>query len=65
MLDVLWLNPKLQAVWDDRERVSWQGGTLSVVSRDGLITLKLTAGRAQDLVDIQSLSTAEGNRDKR
>jgi hypothetical protein len=65
MLDVLWLNSKLQAVWDDRERVPWQDGTLSVVSRDGLITLKLTAGRAQDLVDIQSLSAAEGNRDKK
>lgn len=64
MLDVLWLTPKLQAVWDDRERIAWNEGTLSVVSRDGLITLKLTAGRAQDLVDIQSLAAAEGNRDK-
>lgn len=65
ILDVLWLSPKLQAVWDDRVRVPWEDGTLSVVSRDGLITLKLTAGRAQDLVDIQSLSAAEGNRDKK
>lgn len=62
MLDVLWLNPKLQTIWDDRERVAWNDGTLSVVSRDGLITLKLTAGRAQDLVDIQSLTAAETNR---
>ena len=62
MLDVLWLNPKLQAIWEDRERVPWADGTLSVVSRDGLITLKLTAGRAQDLVDVQSLAAAEGNR---
>jgi hypothetical protein len=64
MLDVLWLTAKLQPVWDDRQRVAWNEGTLSVVSRDGLITLKLTAGRAQDLVDIQSLAAAEGNRDK-
>ncbi len=35
-------------------------GTLSVVSRDGLITLELTAGRAQDLVDIQNLGAATG-----
>lgn len=62
MLDILWLNPKLQPIWNDRQRVPWQDGTLSVVSRDGLITLKLTAGRAQDLVDIQSLTAAEGNR---
>lgn len=64
MLDVMWLSPKLQAIWDDRQRVAWDEGELSVVSRDGLITLKLTAGRAQDLVDIQSLTAAEGNRDK-
>lgn len=65
MLDVLWLAPKLQAIWDGRLRVAWEDSTLSVVSRDGLITLKLTAGRAQDLVDIQSLTAAEGNREKK
>ena len=64
MLDVLWVNAKLQAIWDDRIELPWNDRTLSVVSRDGLITLKLTAGRAQDLVDIQSLTAAEGNRDK-
>jgi hypothetical protein len=65
MLDVLWLNPKLQTIWDERQQVPWRDGTLSVVSRDGLITLKLTAGRAQDLVDIQSLTAAETNREKK
>jgi hypothetical protein len=64
MLDVLWLIPKLQPIWNDRQRLAWKHGMLSVVSREGLITLKLTAGRAQDLVDIQSLSAAEGNREK-
>jgi hypothetical protein len=65
MLDVLWLNAKLQPIWDDRQQVPWSDRTISVVSRDGLITLKLTAGRAQDLVDIQSLTAAEGTRDKK
>ncbi len=65
MLDILWVNSKLQAVWDDRQRVPWNEGELSVVSRDGLITLKLTAGRAQDLVDIQSLTAAETGREKK
>jgi hypothetical protein len=64
MLDVLWLDPSLQAIWDDRQRLPWKDGTLSVVSRDGLITLKLTAGRPQDLVDIQSLTAAETGREK-
>jgi hypothetical protein len=65
MLDVLWLNDSLQAVWDDRQRLPWNEGELSVVSRDGLITLKLTAGRPQDLVDIQSLTAAGTNREGR
>lgn len=64
MLDVLWLIPALQTIWNDRQRLPWREGTLSVVSRDGLITLKLTAGRAQDLVDIQSLTAAETGREK-
>jgi hypothetical protein len=65
MLDVLWLNAKLQAVWADRQRLQWDEGMLSVVSPEGLITLKLTAGRPQDLVDIQNLTAAEGNRGKK
>jgi len=65
MLDVLWLIPKLQQIWDDRVRMPWRDGTLCVVSKDGLIVLKSTAGRAQDLVDIQSLTAAEGNREKK
>jgi hypothetical protein len=64
MLDILWRDARLQAIWDDRLQLPWHDRMLSVVSRDGLITLKLTAGRAQDLVDIQSLTAAEGNRDK-
>lgn len=63
MLDVLWLIPVLEGVWRDRQRVPWHDGSLTVVSRDGLITLKLTAGRAQDLVDIQRLTAAEGTRE--
>ncbi len=65
MLDVLWLTPNLQAIWDDRQRLTWNDGALWVVSRDGLITLKLTAGRPQDLVDIQSLTAAGTDRETR
>ena len=64
MLDLLWLNPKLERIWNDRVSMAWGERTLTVVSRDGLITLKLTAGRPQDLVDIQSLTAAEGTRGK-
>jgi hypothetical protein len=63
MFDVLWCNEKLEAIWEDRQRVPWREGTLCVVSVDGLITLKLTAGRPQDLVDIERLTAARTNRE--
>jgi hypothetical protein len=47
-----------------RERLAWGEGDIWVVSREDLITLKLTAGRPQDLVDIQSLAALEGRRGK-
>jgi hypothetical protein len=64
MLDFLWASGPLEAVWSRRERLSWQEGEIYVVSRDDLIMLKLTAGRPQDLVDIQSLTAAEDDHEK-
>ncbi len=64
MLDFLWATGALGAIWARRQRLPWRGRDLFVVSRDDLITLKLTAGRPQDLVDIQTLTALEGRRDK-
>jgi len=36
-LDLLLVTPEIQEVWDARATADWQDGTLSVVSRDGLI----------------------------
>ena len=55
MLDALIAGPSLKTVWETRERLAWAEGEVSVVSRQGLITLKLAAGRPQDLVDVQRL----------
>ncbi|MEO8703376.1 MAG: nucleotidyl transferase AbiEii/AbiGii toxin family protein [Kofleriaceae bacterium] len=56
MLDVLVADGPLEAVWQTRTRIAVTGaGEVTVVSREGLISLKLTAGRPQDLVDIQRL----------
>lgn len=55
MVDVLIADGPLAAVWDDRELVEWENGRISVVSRAGLITLKLAAARPQDLADVQRL----------
>lgn len=60
MLDVLLAEGALESVWQTRSRVTFAATdtperALWVVSRDGLITLKLTAGRPQDIVDVQRL----------
>ena len=69
MVDVLLAEGALEAVWRTRSRVAFEGpgapgGELWVVSRAGLITLKLAAGRPQDIVDIQRLEEiARGEHD--
>jgi hypothetical protein len=60
MLDVLQAEGSIDSVWRTRSRIAFTSPDgvareLSVVSRAGLITLKLAAGRPQDIVDIQRL----------
>lgn len=55
MLDVLFADGPLGAVFDTRIELPFEGGSLWVVSKEGLVTLKLAAGRPQGLVDIQRL----------
>lgn len=55
MLDLLVMAPELEDVWNTREKHSWSGRELSVVSREGLITLKMLRSSAQDLADIAIL----------
>jgi hypothetical protein len=59
MLDVLLVEDALEPIWNDRRELAFRGGHIWTVSRDGLITLKITAGRPQDLVDVQRLHEVE------
>lgn len=61
-LDLLVVAPDLEEVWNSRTRTASQDRELSLVSRDGLVTMKRIAGRPQDLVDIQRLLS--GDRDE-
>lgn len=54
-LDLLLVTPQIQHIWDSRAQANWEGGKLSVVSREGLIALKKLSGRPQDLADISAL----------
>jgi len=54
-LDLLVVSPTYQAVWDGRVRVPLGDGAVTVVSRDGLVQMKLFAARPKDVADIQRL----------
>ena len=59
MLDLLVLPEGLTEVFDQRVRLPVEGGSLQVVTLEGLVVLKTTSGRPQDLVDIQRLMELE------
>ncbi len=54
-LDFLLVTPQIQGIWDRRVKAEWQDGTISVVSREGLIALKSLRNSAQDQADIEVL----------
>jgi len=55
MIDVLLVTPQLREVWNARQRLQWEQGTITVVSREGLIKLKSLRGSGRDLDDIERL----------
>lgn len=55
MLDLMLRTPEIQDVWEARERVRWEAGSISVVSRAGLIKLKRYRSSGTDLDDIRRL----------
>jgi hypothetical protein len=55
VLDLLIVTPVTQQAWGSRIKVEWEGGTLSVVSPEGLISLKSIRRSGQDQDDIQYL----------
>ena len=51
----LLVTPQIQGIWDRRVKAEWQEGTISVVSREGLIALKSLRNSVQDQADIEVL----------
>lgn len=60
-LDLLLVTPGILPIWESRAIAKWEGGQLSVVSRRGLISLKLLRGSGQDLDDIKILQAGDSN----
>lgn len=59
-LDLLLVDPGSQEAFAGRERFAFGAGSVWVVSRQGLIGLKLAAGRDQDLADVRRLRELDG-----
>ena len=57
-MDLLLLPEFLEEVWQSRETYELDGVLITVVSVDGLITMKKIAGRHQDLGDVEQLESA-------
>jgi hypothetical protein len=58
-LDILLVTPTLQEAWKSRLKMTWDFGTISVVSREGLIALKMLRGSGRDQDDIKQLRGEE------
>lgn len=55
MLDLICVTSQFEEVWQGRTQFHIAGRPLTVVSRDGLRTMKEISNRAQDLVDLEKL----------
>lgn len=54
-LDMILVTEAIRQVWDTRVNAKLGEDNLSVVSKEGLVTLKTMSGRPQDLADISAL----------
>ncbi len=54
-LDFMLVSAHLEPVWATRLRLPFADHEVSVISRDGLIAMKASAARPQDIADIQNL----------
>ncbi len=59
MLDLLLVTPEINDVWQNKLVKPLENGSVSVVSREGLIKLKTLSGRTQDKADIEKLAEIE------
>ncbi len=55
VLDMLIVTPEIKEAWNNRIKVEWEYGNISVVSPEGLILLKSFRGSGQDQDDIDFL----------
>ncbi len=59
MLDLLLVTPEIIDIWENKLIKPLENGSVSVVSREGLIKMKTMSGRMQDKADIEKLAEIE------
>lgn len=62
MLDLMVVTPFLQGAWETREQYQFEDRLVAVVGLEGLIEMKETAGRPNDLRDIDELKRIRDER---
>lgn len=58
-VDLMLVAPVFQRTWASRQRFTWRGKDVSVVSLGGLAQMKRLAARTQDLADLESLAISD------
>ncbi|HMJ08488.1 MAG TPA: hypothetical protein VK468_05760 [Pyrinomonadaceae bacterium] len=61
-LDLLLVTEELTDVWEERQIIEWEDGKTSVVSKEGLIKMKMISDREQDRLDIEKLREVDDAR---
>ena len=54
-LDILLATPALEDAWKSRQAMTWDFGNITVISPEGMITLKSLRGSGRDQDDIKQL----------
>lgn len=60
MLDLILVNEGLAEIWSKRIRTTISGKPITVVSKEGLIEMKLSSKRAKDRGDVEGLRGLDG-----
>jgi hypothetical protein len=59
MLDLMLVTSAIEDVWAGREALRWERGTITVVSKEGLVKLKTFRSSGRDLDDIALLRSSQ------
>lgn len=57
VLDLMLVTSATRPAWESRRHMEWEGGSLSIVSPEGLMALKSLRNSGQDLTDIAYLKS--------